>query len=137
MEPRAGDRRELLARILAGRLFRRASRQRELLEYLCCKAFALPASEVHEQHFHGRCLDSAADYQPWRARFGVQHELPAAVLLEADYAGNHAVRLNITRNLDWVQRQFETAASDPALRIDIDKSSLIRGIRGRPIDAGR
>ena len=72
-----------------------------------------------------------------RWEFGVQHELPAAVLLEADYAGNHAVRFNITRNLDWVQRQFETAASDPALRIDIDKSSLIRGIRGRPIDAGR
>jgi len=50
-----------------------------------------------------------------RWEFGVQHELPAAVLFEADYVGNHAVRLNITRNLDWVQRQFETAASSPAL----------------------
>jgi hypothetical protein len=49
MEPRAAEYRELLARILAGRLFRRASRQRELLEYLCREAFAVPPREVHEQ----------------------------------------------------------------------------------------
>jgi hypothetical protein len=50
-----------------------------------------------------------------RWEFGVQHELPAAILFEADYVGNHAVRLSITRNLDWVERQYETAASNASL----------------------
>ena len=50
-----------------------------------------------------------------RAEFSVQHQLPGNILVEGDYVGNHAVRLSITRNLNWVQRQFETAASNSSL----------------------
>ena len=41
--------RELVARVVGARIFRRSARQRELLEYLAGQAFAMPPRETHEQ----------------------------------------------------------------------------------------
>jgi len=45
-----------------------------------------------------------------RWNFGIQRQLPGAMVLEAVYIGNHAVRLPINTQLDFIPRQFLTTS---------------------------
>ena len=111
MEPRAGDRRELLARILAGRLFRRASRQRELLEYLCCKAFALPASEVHEQELGVAIFGRSPDY---------------------DTSQDNIVRVHVSELRKKLEEYFKTEGLAEPFTLEIPRGGYTPVLKARP-----
>jgi hypothetical protein len=63
--------------------------------------------------------------------FGVQRQLPAKMVLEVVYIGNHAVRLPITTQLDYIPRQYlSTSPVRDQTTINLLGASVANPFRG-------
>jgi hypothetical protein len=114
MDPRAADYRELLARIFAGRLFRRASRQRELLEYLCREAFAVPYREVHEQSLGVAVFGRSPDY---------------------DTSQDNIVRVHVSELRKKLEEYFKTEGAEEPFTLEIPRGGYTPMLKGRTTPA--
>ncbi|SNT44105.1 Carboxypeptidase regulatory-like domain-containing protein [Granulicella rosea] len=54
-----------------------------------------------------------------RWTLGVQHQLPGNYLLEVAYVGNHALKLPINQQLNYIPKQYLAATTDPTLNATV------------------
>jgi hypothetical protein len=111
-----GDSRDLVVRVVAGRIFKRSPRQRELLEYLAARAFAVPPEETHEQDIGMAVFGRPAGY---------------------DTSQDNIVRVHASELRKKLEEYFKTDGRDERLILEIPRGGYTLQVRTRPpeIDA--